>query len=244
MGRYGLSRVLAGAAAGVLTGLLVGVAAWCIILCLSGIDFPFFEVSFQRMLGASALSVMPIALVGLFAGLFAGMTPPRGSKAPPSLAPEKHTPLRFVVFSALGVVALPCCCVATVAVNQNFPITSRNDRPWPLKKLLEDADRRQIKVEQIKVYDRTKVNLISFPDETYFWQTKYSMDVLALMTKSWGLSPMDKSDRIVASFWEELPWPLRRSCDPDRIEYFARYEFLVMHDKARGLLVVQYRVPD
>ncbi len=245
MGRYGLFRVLAGAAAGVLAGLLVGVVAWSIVLSLSGFRFPPFVVPPQRLLGASALFVMPIALVGLFAGLFAGMMPPRGSKAPPSLAPEKHTRLRFVVFSALGIVGLLCCCVATVAVNRNFPITSRDDWPRPLKELLEDADRRQIKVEQIKVYERT--DGLSF-DETYFWQTKDSTGAFALMNERWRLLPMDKSDGKVARFWQEMPWALRRSCDPSKIEYFANWgsydNYLVMRDKARGLLVVWYQSSD
>ena len=65
------------------------------------------------------------------------------------------------------------------------------------------------------------------------------------MTKRWGLSPMDESDWLFAVFWEELPSALCRSRDPNRIEYFAPSgggdeSFVVMRDKARGLLVVRY----
>jgi hypothetical protein len=129
----------------------------------------------------------------------------------------------------------------------NLPLIWRDDWPQPLKELLEDADRRQIKVEQIVVYDCSDCS-DPFGGETYFWQTTDSAGALALMTESWGLSSIGKSDRMVERFWWEMPWALRRSCDPNKIEYFANSgrgdRFLVMHDKARGLLVVRYRVPD
>jgi hypothetical protein len=224
---------------------LVGAVAWVVVLSLSGFRFLDIEGPFPHdLLGNSALFVMPIALVGLFAGLFAGMMPPRGSKAPPSLAPEKHIGLRLVVFSALGIVVLLCCCIATIAVTGNLPVTSQDDSRGALRELLENADRRQIKVEQIRVYPRH-----TFSEDICFCQTEDSAGVLALMTETWRLSPMDKSDRIVARFWGELPWALRRSCDPDRIEYFANWggdrgvdpRYFVMRDKARGLLVVWYQ---
>ena len=159
MGRCGLL--------GVLAGVLVGIVIWCIIHFLSGVS-PF-EVPDSTVLGASGSFVTPIALVGLFAGLFVGMVLPRRSKARPSLAPKKFGCLAFVAFSALAIVALACFCVAAVTVTRNLPVTSRDDWPRPLKELLEDADRRQIKVEQIKVYCTE-----NFFDETYFWQTKDS----------------------------------------------------------------------
>ena len=49
MGRYGLSRVLAGAAAGRINrGSGWRLNLWRITFCLSGIDFPFSKVRFSR----------------------------------------------------------------------------------------------------------------------------------------------------------------------------------------------------
>jgi hypothetical protein len=234
MGRCGLF--------GVLAGVLVGIVTWCIIHFLSGVS-PF-EVPDLTLLGEIALFVTPIALVGLFAGLLTGMLLPRRSKAPPSLAPEEHLGLGFfAIFSALSIMALLCCCVATIAVSWNLPVASQDDWPRPLKAFLEDADRKQIKVEQIRVYTKD-----TGPDH-YLWQAKDSAGVLALMTERWRLSPMDKSDEYIERFWLSMPSALCRSRDPNRVEYFAGLggdgdSFLVMRDKARGLLVVSYWAVD
>ena len=207
MGRYGLFRVLAGAAVGALAGVLVGIVAWCIIHSLAGIS-PF-EIPDETLLGAIVTFLMPIGLLGLSAGLFVGMVLPRRGKTPPSLVaetaslvPEKYGCLAFIAFSAACMVALVGGCVAVNTAIGNFPVTSQDDWPRPLKELLEDADQRRVKLEQIKVYHTSSF----LEDPTYFWQTKDSAGALALMTERWRLLPMDKSDTYIAPFWEEMPW--------------------------------------
>ena len=67
--------------------------------------------------------------------------------------------------------------------------------------------------------------------------------MLALMTKRWRLSPMDKSDRTVAFLGADAVG-IGCSGDPSRFEYFANWggdnSYLVMRDKAGGVLVVWY----
>jgi hypothetical protein len=146
----------------------------------------------------------------------------------------------FAVLCAWLAVAIRRASTSTLGVL----VSSQTEWPEVLRELLEHAVQKHINVDQLQVYCISK----GWDDE-YYWQMKSSPQLLDLMNARWTLSRVDAKHAMVRRFWERLPtnWDsLSQDADP---EFFMSASwlagekgnlYLVMHDKARGILVVRY----
>ena len=152
-----------------------------------------------------------------------------------------------ICLAVLAALYLVCACIVRFVqhigsdLDVGRRITSRSEWPETLVGLLEDADGRDINVEDVNVYYISNVE--------YFWEFEASPELLTLMTARWKLSRVNGNHRLVRLVVERMPSNLSAPEQGSDVDYFLcdvwlagekGHYFCVMNDKSHKRIVVRY----
>jgi hypothetical protein len=113
------------------------------------------------------------------------------------------------------------------------PVASRDEWPAPIRRLLEDIHRADLKDEGFEVF-----RLGFLFDDSYFVRLRASQELMDLLKVKWGLSRIDNGDRLVEDFWARMPSAWRADAEAVQPEYYASSGWLAGDEG--DLYVVMY----
>lgn len=173
--------------------------------------------------------------------------------AQPETPNPKRRPFQYSLRALLlfvTVCGVVCALLATWREAQNerarenlIPIRSQADWPKEIRDFVNDARRRNVELNEIKVH------YVVRDYWEYCWQTEYSPEVLRLMTSRWRLSPVGREHGCVPNFLRVIVEPrnlVAQIADADFLgspNLVAREKgdyYLVICHKSEGLLIVIY----